>query len=230
MNEPHAPTALLAALSSRDFERFADVVPEGISHIDLLCSGLPSDGGTLMGHGLRSLSLVAVMLAMPIAALAAFPGTAAAAVGSTWGYAWANLPTTTDYTPTTAYQRQSNGQHASVHRNGTGDYVVTFPGIASPTSGGVVQVTAYDTNGACQSDGWFNSGSNVVASVICFARARFRPICTSMSCSQRARGPLPWHTRGTTCPPPPVMCRRTGRSMARAARSTASTRAPATTR
>jgi hypothetical protein len=32
-----------------------------------------------------------------------------------------------------------------------------------------VQVTPYYTNGACQSDGWFPSGANIVASVICFA-------------------------------------------------------------
>jgi hypothetical protein len=130
---------------------------------------VPTRAAMPVRRRLRSPWLVAAMLATPIAAVAAFPGTAAAAAGSTWGYAWANLPTTTDYTPSLAYQRQSNGQHATVHRNGTGDYVVTFPGIASSTSGGIVQVTAYYTNGECQSDGWFNSGVNVVASVICFA-------------------------------------------------------------
>jgi hypothetical protein len=58
----------------------------------------------------------------------------------------------------------------TIHRNGTGDYRVTFPGLASSTNGGIVQVTQQGSaiDAACQSDGWGTSNADIVASVVCF--------------------------------------------------------------
>jgi hypothetical protein len=87
-----------------------------------------------------------------------------------WGYASATDLTATDYTPNLAYQRQSNGMHATIHRNGTGDYTVTFHGLAGTANDGIVQVTQQGSaiHAACQSNGWSSSGADVNASVLCF--------------------------------------------------------------
>ncbi|HEY3833325.1 MAG TPA: hypothetical protein VGO03_13595 [Acidimicrobiia bacterium] len=93
----------------------------------------------------------------------------ASASGSTapkWAYAWANRPTAAHYTPNLEFQRQSNGRRATVTRNGTGNYDVTFPGLAALT-GGTVEVTAEDSAGWCQVDSWGGS-PDVTVNVLCF--------------------------------------------------------------
>ena len=57
----------------------------------------------------------------------------------TIAYAWANNETATDYTPSTFYQ--SSGGSVTIHRAGSGDYAVRFPGFDA--NHGNVQVTGY---------------------------------------------------------------------------------------
>jgi hypothetical protein len=96
------------------------------------------------------------------------PAAASAAGTLKWGYALVNV-TPASSTVASNYQRQSNGQHPTVVRNGTGENTVTFPGIAAAANDGIVQITAAQSPGFCQSNGWHISGTNVVASVLCFS-------------------------------------------------------------
>lgn len=122
------------------------------------------------GGRLRAALVAGVLALAPTAVAVAFPATAQAATGSKWGYVWANSPTASSYTPNLAYQRQSNGKHVTIRRNSTGNYTVTFHGLASSTNGGIVQVTGDDGGGStCQTSGWGNYSGNVQVTVLCFA-------------------------------------------------------------
>lgn len=87
-----------------------------------------------------------------------------------FGYVWANEPTSTKYKPEKVYSKNSTGAHNSVVRNGVGNYVVTFPGLAGASAnGGTVDVTGYETSGYCKAAGWRTIGTAVALNVVCFA-------------------------------------------------------------
>ena len=77
-----------------------------------------------------------------------------------YGYAWAHDPSAARYQPSSSYQKaQIVGQSAPVsapimiNRNGTGDYVVEFPGV--PVVSSTVSVASYGgTNTSCKVVGW----------------------------------------------------------------------------
>lgn len=82
-----------------------------------------------------------------------------------YGYAWANAPTTARYAPSSSYQKAqivglSTPVAASVmvNRNGTGDYLVEIPGVAPFASN--VSVSAYASNNSCKVAGW-GAGASV---------------------------------------------------------------------
>jgi len=84
--------------------------------------------------------------------------------GATGGYLWADQPTTASYTPSIYYQYNATGARNTITRNGVGQYVATFPGVA--LNGGSVEVTAYGGGSEyCKVGGW---GGNAVW-VNCFA-------------------------------------------------------------
>jgi hypothetical protein len=87
-----------------------------------------------------------------------------------YGYALANKPTAASYRPSSKYSANSTGARNTIVRNGTGDYVVTFPGLAAiSANGGTVDVTGYATNGSCDVAEWLTVGSAVSATILCFA-------------------------------------------------------------
>ena len=60
------------------------------------------------------------------------------------GYAWADRPTTSSYTPSSFYAYNAAGGAPQITRAGPGRYTVGFPGLGSYIGhGGNVQVTAY---------------------------------------------------------------------------------------
>ncbi|HEY1741152.1 MAG TPA: hypothetical protein VGI86_20725 [Acidimicrobiia bacterium] len=106
-----------------------------------------------------------LLIAPGLLAISQVPA-ASATPGPKWGYAWANRPTAARYTPLLEFQRQSNGRHATVTRNSTGDYYVTFPGLAGST-GGTVEVTAEPSAGWCQVASW-GGNPDIGVNVLCF--------------------------------------------------------------
>ncbi len=87
-----------------------------------------------------------------------------------YGYVLADKPTAASYQPSSTYSKNSTGAHNTVTREGTGDYVVTFPGVAATSAnGGTVDVTGYDTSGSCQVGDWLTDGTGVSANILCFA-------------------------------------------------------------
>jgi hypothetical protein len=92
-----------------------------------------------------------------------------------YGYAWADNPSAVRYQPSPWYQKaQIVGLSAPVstpimiNRNGTGDYVVEFPGV--PVVSSTVSVASYGgTNTSCKVVGW---GSNTPAGALALADRR----------------------------------------------------------
>lgn len=83
------------------------------------------------------------------------------------GYAWANSASPlAEYTPDTTYSYNSSGQGITISKGSTGNYIVTFAGLAG--DGGTVSVTSYGggNNNTCNVSSW--SGSNWQVDVQCF--------------------------------------------------------------
>lgn len=93
------------------------------------------------------------------------------AIAGVTGYAWSDCGSAS-CTPSSAYQYNSSGGVNEVTRNSAGSYTVRMPGIAS--SGGNAQVSAYGTNGHCQIENWYPSGSDQYVNVACFDAAGTR--------------------------------------------------------
>jgi hypothetical protein len=89
--------------------------------------------------------------------------------GGANGYAWANEPTSSSYTPDTTYQYDWVGSTATASSFGTGDYILAFPD-ASLGDHGDEQATAYgDTEAHCIVDGPAGTaGGSQGADVFCF--------------------------------------------------------------
>jgi len=85
-----------------------------------------------------------------------------------YAYVWADEPTTSSYTPPHRDSKNSTGADNTIIRDGVGDYVVTFPGLAS-VGGGTVDVTGFDTSGYCKVADWNPSGTAMTANILCFA-------------------------------------------------------------
>ncbi len=105
--------------------------------------------------------------------------------GKRFGFAWANDPVSplgTPYTPSLEYQRTSSGGIVTVTRRATGQYVVSFPGLAkSGSRPETVHVSPYGGGlFACQVQGWSNSAdaSALEATVRCWNRGNGLPADT----------------------------------------------------
>lgn len=104
------------------------------------------------------------VFALSTAALLA-PVTAEAGVS---GWIWNSCPTSSCI-PDPLYQANSSGAQNEVTRVAAGTYEVRMPGIA--VNGGTAQVSAYNTDGHCQIEGWFPSGADQLVNVACFDTA-----------------------------------------------------------
>lgn len=105
--------------------------------------------------------------------------------GKRFGFAWANEPASplgTAYTPSLEYQRTSSGARVTVTRRATGQYQVSFPGLAKTgTRPETVHVSPYGGGlFACQVQGWGNSAddSALDATVRCWNRGNGMPADT----------------------------------------------------
>ncbi|MFI9155577.1 hypothetical protein [Streptomyces sp. NPDC053367] len=88
-------------------------------------------------------------------------------LGGSFGYVWADQPSTGAYTPSTTYQFNSAGVRNTVTRGGPGQYTVRLPSIGS--AAGHVQVTAYgDVLARCKVVNWYPSGTAQMVNVRCF--------------------------------------------------------------
>ncbi len=94
----------------------------------------------------------------------------ATAAGSGEGYAWADKPTQTNYTPSPAYSYNSSGKSIKVTRKGTGMYLVRFAGLGGQgTAGGHAQAGAYGGGReTCKIVGWDSGKADFNVNVICF--------------------------------------------------------------
>jgi hypothetical protein len=83
------------------------------------------------------------------------------------GYVWANEPGTTDYTPDVFYNYNSDLSSPlnTIHRDGTGSYWVSLPGLGS--SHGDVQVVGYGATVACRVVEWDPAGGAMMVHVRC---------------------------------------------------------------
>jgi hypothetical protein len=96
--------------------------------------------------------------------------TVAGLTGWPAGYVLADQPATDEYEPPAATQFNSSGETNTVERTGAGAYRVVLPGVGS--SGGHVQVTAYDTgSNECKVLSWGPSGDDQVVYVRCYTTA-----------------------------------------------------------
>jgi hypothetical protein len=81
-------------------------------------------------------------------------------------------PSAAGYTPDASVSYNSMGGANTIARNGTGNYTVTFSGMAQP--GGNPQVTTGTQAGSgavasrCKSSGWTVTGGNTAVNVLCF--------------------------------------------------------------
>jgi hypothetical protein len=78
-------------------------------------------------------------------------------------YAWANQPSSPNYTPSTFYSSNPTGGAISISRSGTGLYTVSWAGVDPQIfEGGDVQVTAYGGgNAQCKVSSWGSASANV---------------------------------------------------------------------
>ncbi len=85
-------------------------------------------------------------------------------------YAWANNPTSANYTPSATYAYNSSGGAITIMRSGTGRYAVRFAGLGgNGTAGGHVQVTGYGNDSHdCKVRSWASGGTDFVANVNCY--------------------------------------------------------------
>ena len=83
-------------------------------------------------------------------------------------FAWADQPSTANYTPNTTYSYNPGGA-VSVNRSGAGQYAMTFSGLnAAQVTGGDVRVTAYQETTRCKVTSWGSTTVNLVAYVACY--------------------------------------------------------------
>lgn len=88
-----------------------------------------------------------------------------------WGWVVARQPSTTDYTPAGKDQGNSSGSTNTVHRNGKGNYTVTFGGLAT-AGGALIHVSPLGTAPRlCIIDDWGPSGSDYRVQLKCRSRA-----------------------------------------------------------
>ena len=105
-----------------------------------------------------------------LACLLALGASGAARAAAKVGWAWANQPNASGpYTPLSAYSYNASGGAVTITPTGTGLYTVDFAGLNSSYPD-TVQITAYDTNGYCRSNGW-NGNVQGEAYVACFDAA-----------------------------------------------------------
>ena len=78
-------------------------------------------------------------------------------------FAWTDQPTLASYTPNASWSYNPAGT-IKVVRSSTGTYAVTFNGL-SGSSGGHVQISGYNNNVSCYSNGW--GGNPIEADVLC---------------------------------------------------------------
>jgi hypothetical protein len=105
--------------------------------------------------------------------------------GKRFGFAWANDPVSplgAPYTPSLEYQRTSSGGIVTITRQATGQYIVSFPGLAKAgTRPETVHVSPYGGGlYACQVQGWSNSADATAleATVRCWNRGNGHPADT----------------------------------------------------
>lgn len=103
------------------------------------------------------------------------------------GYVWADQPASAAYTPSAAYNFNSEGGSNTVSRSGPGVYTVRFPGLG--VNEGSVAVTSYGTAGnECHTSGWIGNGVDLFVGVRCFDPAGL-PADTFYSASFQRRAP-----------------------------------------
>jgi hypothetical protein len=89
------------------------------------------------------------------------------------GYAWADQPSSSSYTPSPQYQRDTVSNESgtiTISRPGVGTYDVVMPFQNLGLDGGHVQVTAYGTGtNRCQVSSWSSNSTGRTAHIICYA-------------------------------------------------------------
>ena len=91
-------------------------------------------------------------------------GAAPAAIG----YAWANQPSATTYTPNATFSYNPGGA-VTVTRSAAGQYALTFSGLnAANVIGGDVRATAYEATNRCVVASWDTSTADIVVNVNCY--------------------------------------------------------------
>ncbi|MCR9244040.1 MAG: hypothetical protein NXI31_03340 [bacterium] len=85
-------------------------------------------------------------------------------------YVWADSSTASSYTPTTDYSWNGNRPDPTITRSGTGQYQVTFPGLAAQGSDfGSVQVTPFGLSPLrAKVHTWGHSNGDVIVNVRCY--------------------------------------------------------------
>ena len=85
------------------------------------------------------------------------------------GYAWADEPTITDYTPLLSYQYNSAGFDITVHKLGTGVWDVTMPGLGSSHGNVQVNMGSPHIRASCRFVHWSaeGGGSDLIVRVRC---------------------------------------------------------------
>jgi len=98
---------------------------------------------------------------------ATFTRATAGDTSTSYAYLWADQPSATSYTPSRAYQWNSNGLVDTItHDPGVGSYVVHLPGLGAAT--GHVQVTSYGASSEhCKVVNWGPSGPEEQVRVSC---------------------------------------------------------------
>ena len=94
------------------------------------------------------------------------------------GYAWANDPSSSSYTPSETYAYNSTGGEITITRNRVGNYTVRFAGLTEGAAGGNVQATSYGSGSeTCKVANWAPNGASLDVNVVCFT-ATGRPVDT----------------------------------------------------
>jgi hypothetical protein len=112
-------------------------------------------------------------------------------------YLWASQPTTSSYTPDLAYSYNSTGGSNTIHRLGTGNYLVTLAGLAGAASQrGDAQVSAYTNAGGATAS---TPDGGVIVPAICNVIS-WVPYSTAMLVQVQCRDPFsgnPYDSRFT---------------------------------
>ena len=87
-----------------------------------------------------------------------------------FAYAWANQPTSPTYSPHVAYALNSSGGSIEIQRTATGNYDVTFEGLAASGTTEAIEtvlVSAYDATAICGVAFWNDTGGDLRVRVYC---------------------------------------------------------------